>query len=1405
MPAGGLHRFITAASVTICAQGVRVDDDDAVPPAAAPAAAAVAASEPTKPNLAAATGASPAAAASLTSSVAAPETLPQITLATPPPEPMLSVDPVSKKEPAPIAIEYKQPEEPKLETLAAALTPEPLITGGTIASLPPQHRPEGVPLDTPTKMLPIINMYTKGANDVTPGSKISPLATAAVSKEPSAEGAEVYATGLVVPKPFDCGAGFKNWEAGWSKAKKVWCCTNENKGCEGTEKVQYDCRAGLENWALGWSEHKKEWCCQHEGLGRSSKTACADAGEEETAAKQKYRAFAADAKAHAKQIEQQKKDAATAKQQKDLTGVESQASSAEDAVENQYAQKAHALIDDANSKEQQLAGAADTLEGKELELLKNAAGNAVAKGTKDMQKAADDETAAIQSIDGQAAAEMNNLAGAAKSEFAAEDAAAKTYAQMSEAQRQKKLAEILALDKNADGKITADELASLSKADRDFLRAALSVNGAAEAEQKKIAQDAAAKAAAAAANAENAVDGLAKSQTQMDGEVDAQRAAAAKNALAKFQKDIGDADQQEASSDGKLTAAVGSQLTGDEMGMDGQLAKDIAAIEKAELQAEGLLVKQEKDLTSLESKAEQDVTNKANQKMKEVEDEEAKEKAQIEASAAAQLAKLEAQLLATHKAALDGIAKDEQRLAGKKEGLDSQLNKALVAGEGAVASKGDAAKVKDMQQLLATLAALDSDDSSTKGKVDEALNRKRLTLIAEYYRQQEGWEAEVLKKYGEVEGLRRIAERKSLEQAAAQRSAAETSAASARGQLESQLLSGVGAAETHLDKLLLANASARQQKLDAFDSALAAKMARIEELRKITAGTASGKAAEERRRAAAAELAELEKSVEDATKLRKNFMAYLRFFSVAGDEKKMAEISELLKKKYDAIDDFALQGFTGAVNGRIASERGAESEKDAANSKIDASEQAAEDLASAKAKAGADKKKNAELEEMEREANAEIKKAKEAEQKRLEAEAKGKATLAAMQASKAKADAAREAAEAATLKARADEQAKAAAEMQHQAEAQSQRAAQSAAQADKDAVAATTSIPLKGSASLAAPAKAGDTKLEVSSASGFAAGDRIAIGEGSANEESNTVLGFGSLVLTTPLKFNHAAGESIVTERALFDCSESTGNMETGWSNRKRSWCCAHKGVGCNVVPFTCEGSEEGWSEDQRLYCASHPASPSSSTPVTPPAAVVPVVEPLVPEKKSSTEMPTLMPPVVPSPADTPPAVVSVKKTSPASPFGEPAVQHFVLTPSTAAPTVVAALPATGVTDLEAGKGTPTSGAAVAAATKVQVPIKTPEKKPTEPGCYIFTPHDCPNQAYTARAWMKDSYCELKGADNDKASCEGKCKEDYAKWCGAEPQMYFVPTLSNVASKAKTAPAPAPAEVSKKAATEQSR
>merc|ERR1712039_945241 len=62
---------------------------------------------------------------------------------------------------------------------------------------------------------------------------------------------------------------------GWSKQKQVWCCTREHLGCpptpppviQTTSSTPYDCSAGFSNWQRGWSDGKKRWCCTHAARG----------------------------------------------------------------------------------------------------------------------------------------------------------------------------------------------------------------------------------------------------------------------------------------------------------------------------------------------------------------------------------------------------------------------------------------------------------------------------------------------------------------------------------------------------------------------------------------------------------------------------------------------------------------------------------------------------------------------------------------------------------------------------------------------------------------------------------------------------------------------------------------------------------------------------------------------------------------------------------------------------------------------------------------------------------------------------------------------------------------------------------------------------------------------------------
>jgi len=67
--------------------------------------------------------------------------------------------------------------------------------------------------------------------------------------------------------PFDCQAGRQNWEMGWSRRKKSWCCQHQGLGCPaGNASAFYDCWDGLPTPDSGWSPEKRDWCCQNQGV-----------------------------------------------------------------------------------------------------------------------------------------------------------------------------------------------------------------------------------------------------------------------------------------------------------------------------------------------------------------------------------------------------------------------------------------------------------------------------------------------------------------------------------------------------------------------------------------------------------------------------------------------------------------------------------------------------------------------------------------------------------------------------------------------------------------------------------------------------------------------------------------------------------------------------------------------------------------------------------------------------------------------------------------------------------------------------------------------------------------------------------------------------------------------------------
>jgi len=74
--------------------------------------------------------------------------------------------------------------------------------------------------------------------------------------------------------------------------------------------------------------------------------------------------------------------------------------------------------------------------------------------------------------------------------------------------------------------------------------------------------------------------------------------------------------------------------------------------------------------------------------------------------------------------------------------------------------------------------------------------------------------------------------------------------------------------------------------------------------------------------------------------------------------------------------------------------------------------------------------------------------------------------------------------------------------------------------------------PTPGETFLVAPASAGDSEIQVASTEGLAEGDDILINPGGGNEEGNTIAGFGSILLTSPLQFDHQAGETVARVEA---------------------------------------------------------------------------------------------------------------------------------------------------------------------------------------------------------------------------------------------------------------------------------
>jgi len=69
--------------------------------------------------------------------------------------------------------------------------------------------------------------------------------------------------------------------------------------------------------------------------------------------------------------------------------------------------------------------------------------------------------------------------------------------------------------------------------------------------------------------------------------------------------------------------------------------------------------------------------------------------------------------------------------------------------------------------------------------------------------------------------------------------------------------------------------------------------------------------------------------------------------------------------------------------------------------------------------------------------------------------------------------------------------------------------------------------PSSMASSLIVPASAGSNILKIDDVSVYSLADRIRINPGSATQEDRTIMGFGSLILDSPLQFDHGAGESV--------------------------------------------------------------------------------------------------------------------------------------------------------------------------------------------------------------------------------------------------------------------------------------
>lgn len=118
------------------------------------------------------------------------------------------------------------------------------------------------------------------------GLAVCALAWKASSPHPSfRKGAARAVVSFAEDNTYDCYAEVQNWRIAWSENQKEYCCLHTHVGCAAGKQPQsvaseltqleditnfpvsvdtssFDCAQGFRNWQDGWSKAKKKWCCK---------------------------------------------------------------------------------------------------------------------------------------------------------------------------------------------------------------------------------------------------------------------------------------------------------------------------------------------------------------------------------------------------------------------------------------------------------------------------------------------------------------------------------------------------------------------------------------------------------------------------------------------------------------------------------------------------------------------------------------------------------------------------------------------------------------------------------------------------------------------------------------------------------------------------------------------------------------------------------------------------------------------------------------------------------------------------------------------------------------------------------------------------------------------------------------